>query len=323
MQWYHYTLLALAILIIIYFTMSYGFYEKIFVKYKNKKKPLVNQESDFYKESYDWFLNIPKDDVYIHSYDGLKLHGFYIPSIDKTTDNLAIVIHGYQSCATDMIIIAKLYSDLGFKVLMIDLRGHGLSEGKFTSMGYYEKYDLKKWINHCLRTYGANSKILLHGVSMGAAMSMLVTEFKEKEHLNFLILDSGFTVFSKTLAESIKSKFFLIFIPGISFFTFILHKFTLNKISPLKAIKNSQIPFLIIHGDKDKPVPEKMAKELYEASPVQNKDILIIEGSPHAKAFEVDKEKVTNAIIANICEPFKIKKSNVKYCTDKKTADRW
>jgi len=323
MQWYHYTLIAIAILVIIYFTMSYVFYEKVFIKYKNKKKRLVDQESEFYKESYDWFLNIPKEDVYIHSYDGLKLHGYYIPSIDKTTDNLAIVIHGYQSQATDMIIIAKLYSDLGFKVLMIDLRGHGLSEGKFTSMGYYEKYDLKKWINHSLRSYGANSKILLHGVSMGAAMSMLVTEFKVKDHIFFLVIDSGYTVFSKSLAESVKSRFFRVFIPGISFFTNIFHKFTLNKISPLKAIKSSQIPFLIIHGEKDKPVPVKMAKELFEASPAKNKDLLIVEGSPHARAFEINKEMVMNTIIANICGPFKLKKSNVKYCTDKRKADHW
>ncbi|MFA7076628.1 MAG: alpha/beta hydrolase [Candidatus Izemoplasmatales bacterium] len=322
MQWYHYVLISLVIFFLIYFTISFSFYQKVFIKYKNTKKVLVDHQSDFYNDAYNWFNNIPKEDVFIHSYDNLKLHAYFLPSLEKSTDNLAIVIHGYQSKATDMIIIAKLYSDLGFKVLLIDLRGHGLSEGNFTSMGYYEKYDLKKWINHALRSYGGNSKILLHGVSMGAAMSLLVTEFSLKKHISYLVLDSGYTVFSKSLAESIKPKVLRIFIPGVSLFTYLFHHFTLKNISPIKAIKHSEIPFLIIQGDKDKPVPLKMAEDLFQASPITNKSLLVVEGSPHAKAFEINKELVTDTIISNIYKTFNIKKANIKFCTENKKADR-
>lgn len=322
MQWYHFLILFIGLSIIAYFIISFSFYQKVFLHYKNTKKVLVDHSLPFYKAAYDWFLSIPKDDVYIRSYDNLKLHGYYLPSIDKTTDNLAIVIHGYQSQATDMIIIAKLYSDLGFKVLMIDLRGHGLSEGKFTSMGYYEKYDLKKWINHSLRSYGATSKIVLHGVSMGASMSMLVTEFKEKSAIKFLVLDSGYTIFSKSLAASVKPKVLKIFIPGISLFTFLKHRFTLTQIAPIKAMKNLTIPFLIIHGDKDKPCPLSMAKELFQAANSVSKDLLVVEGSPHAKAFEINRDLVANKIISSLCEPFKLKKANIKFCIDKKKTDQ-
>ena len=315
MDWYYYLILGIVLVIFIYFITAFLIYRKVFVKFKNTKKVLVDQESPFYAESYTWFQNIPKDDVYIHSYDNIKLHGYYLPPLDQKTNNLAIVIHGYQSKATDMIIIAKLYSDLGFKVLMIDLRGHGLSEGNFTSMGYYEKYDLKKWINHALRSYGSNSKILLHGVSMGAAMSMMVTEFPEKRNLEFLVLDSGYTNFAKSFAESMKPSILRILIPGISLITYLRHRFFLNRISPLKAIKSSRIPFLIIHGDKDRPVPLKQANQLYASSPIENKNILIIEGAPHAKGFEINKDLVTETIIENISKPFNIKKSNIKFFT--------
>jgi hypothetical protein len=213
-----------------------------------------------------------------------------------------------------MVIIAKLYSDLGFKILLIDLRGHGKSEGKFTSMGYYEKYDLKKWINFALRNYGSTSKILLHGVSMGAAMSMLVTDIITRENIEYLILDSGFTNFKESLICSLKKKFLKIFLPAVSIFTFIFHKFTLKKISPIKAMKKNTKPFLIIQGEKDKPVPVSMAKELFEASPITDKDILLVEYAPHAKAFEIDKDLVTNTIIKKITKPFNIKKTNIKFC---------
>ena len=314
MQWYHYTILAIVIILVIYFLISYEIYKKIFVSFNKKRKPLVDQSLDFYTCSYDWYLNIPKEDVYIHSYDNLKLHGIYIPPLDKNTDNLAIVIHGYQSCAEDMVIIAKLYSDLGFKILLIDLRGHGQSEGKFTSMGYYEKYDLKKWINFALRNYGSTSKILLHGVSMGAAMSMLVTDIITRENIEYLILDSGFTNFKESLICSLKKKYLKMFLPAVSIFTFIFHKFTLKKISPIKAIVKNTKPFLIIQGEKDKPVPVSMAKELFDASPITEKDILLVEYAPHAKAFEIDKDLVTNTIIKKITKTFNIKKTNIKFC---------
>lgn len=314
MYWYHYAIIIIGIIIITYIYLSYHYYRKLLIRFNKRPKQLVDHTSEFYQCSYDWFTNIPKEDVYMRSYDNLKLHGIYLPSHDKNSSNLAIIIHGYQSQATDMIIIAKLYSDLGFKVLMIDLRGHGESEGKFTSMGHYEKYDLKKWLNFGLRNYGANANVLLHGVSMGAAMSMLVTELKIKNNLKFLVLDSGFTVFSKSLAFSLKNKALKIFLPGISLFTFIYHRFLLKQVAPIKAIKRSNIPFLIIHGDQDRLVPLSMAKELYESSPTDKKDLLIVENAAHGKAFEANKELVTKTIITDIADIFNIKKSFIKNC---------
>ena len=286
MYWYHYVLIVL-IIVILYLFIAYMFYRKIFIDYKKNIRPLVDQDSDFYKPSYDWFQKIPKDDVFIRSYDNLKLHGYYLPSLEKSTNKLAIVIHGYKSKSEDMIIIAKLYSDLGFKVLLIDLRGHGQSEGSFTSMGHYEKYDLKKWINYALRNYGTNTEIYLHGVSMGAAISTLITDFKVKENIKFMVLDSGFTTFPRSLYHSLKCKALVIFIPGISIFTHFIHNFRLRQIAPIKKIKTSDIPFLIIQGEKDKPVPPKMAEQLYSQAKVEQKSIIMIPEAPHAKAFEV------------------------------------
>jgi len=314
MFWYHYLIIAIIGLILIYLASGYYIYRYVFINYKKAKRTIVNHDNDFYKESYEWFQKIPKEDVFVTSYDNLKLHGYYLPSLDKNTDKLAIVIHGYKSQATDMIIIAKLYSDLGFKVLMIDMRGHGKSQGNFTSIGHYEKYDLKKWINFALRNYGADSKILLHGVSMGAATATLVMEQKQKKYISLLVLDSGFTKFSKSLAYSFKYRFFSFLIPGISLYTYLKHKYTLGQISPLRVMQKITTPTLIIHGDKDKPVPLFMAQELYDACKAKEKELVIVKDSPHAKGFEVDKSLVMNKIINSVCEVYKIKKSYLKNC---------
>ncbi|MGD9964576.1 MAG: hypothetical protein AB7S96_04410, partial [Candidatus Izemoplasmatales bacterium] len=89
MDWYYYLIIGIVLTIIFYFITAFLIYRKVFVKFKNSKKVLVDQESPFYAESFTWFQNIPKDDVYIHSYDNIKLHGYYLPPLDQKTNNLA------------------------------------------------------------------------------------------------------------------------------------------------------------------------------------------------------------------------------------------
>ena len=189
---------SIALLLGIYFSISFFIYRQIMINYNKPPVNLVDHSEPFYKDAFTWFQEIPKEDIYINSYDSLKLHGYYIPSFNKKSNNLAIIVHGYQSKATDMIIIGKMYTEFGFQVMLLDLRGHGESEGDFTSFGYYEKYDLKRWINFAVRTYGSDINVLVHGVSMGAATAMMTTGLDIPKNVKFLLLDSGFTQVKKT-----------------------------------------------------------------------------------------------------------------------------
>ncbi len=292
-----------------YFTISYIIYKKMMLDYNNPPVDLVDHTEDFYKDAYQWFQEIPKEDVSISSYDSLKLHGYYIPSFDKKSTNLAIVVHGYQSKATDMIIIGQMYSKMGFQVILTDLRGHGDSEGNFTTFGHYEKYDLKRWINYAVRNYGQDLKILVHGVSMGAASAMMVTGLDVPKNLSFMVLDSGFTKAIRTFANVHSKFFFYTFYFGLNIVTYIKHKFLVEQIKPIKYMRKNEIPFLIVQGDKDIAVPVSMAKHLYNVSPANKKDILIIENSKHALGFRDDFKKCEDTVRKNIQEIFKIKKT--------------
>lgn len=306
--WYI-VLFTVAILLLIYYTISYFIYRQIMLDYNKPPVDLVDHSDPFYKDSYLWFQDIPKEDIYIKSYDSLKLHAYYIPSFNKKSNNVAIIVHGYQSKATDMIIIGKMYAELGFQVILVDMRGHGESEGNFTSFGYYEKYDLKKWINYALRTYGSDVNILIHGVSMGSATTMMVTGLDIPENIKFLLLDSGFTYVKETFTNTRKSNGLKIFYPGLNLVTYTKHKFTFNMISPIKQMEKNTIPFLIVQGDKDTAVPVSMAKALYNSSPANSKDLLIVQDSKHALGFRDDYNLCREALYKNIKPIFDIKKT--------------
>lgn len=279
------------------------------VDYNHPPVDLVDHTEEFYQDSYHWFQEIPKEDVHVKSYDNLKLHGIYIPSFDKKSDKLAIVIHGYQSKATDMIIIGQMYAKMGFQVVLTDLRGHGESEGDFTTFGFYEKYDLKKWINFAVRTYGADMKILLHGVSMGAATCMMATGLDIPDNVKFMLLDSGFTHVKKTFTNTRRSKGLKIFYPGLNVVTYSQHKFIFGQVRPIKYMRRNTIPFLIVQGDQDTAVPVSMAKRLYNVSPANQKNLLLIKGSKHALGFYDDWDTCEQAVYENAKDIFNIKKT--------------
>ena len=309
----YYYIIGILILALIYFGISYKLFKDIFINYRHKKIDLVNQDDDFYLSAYAWYKELPKEDEYITSYDNLKLHAVFLPSHDKKSNKIAVVIHGYKSKATDMVIIAKMYSDLGFKVLLIDQRGHGLSQGKFTSVGYYEAYDLKKWLHFITRNHGAKSSVLLHGVSMGASTAAMVMKFRESKQVKALVLDSCFTNFRETLRLSTNYPILRIFLFGISINSYLFLKFFLTNVNPLKQLKQVKIPTLIVHGTKDKVITDAMTKALYEAVKSDDKELLVIEDAKHAKAFEVNKDIYIQKVVSLTKKTFDLKKSDLKY----------
>ena len=119
-----------------------------------------------------WLLT-QAENVFITSYDGLQLHGYFIPA-EIPSDRYVIAVHGYKSSAEAMADYAWHYYCQGWNVLVPEQRAHGLSEGRYIGMGCQERYDMLDWVDSILAE-NARARILFHGVSMGAATVMLVT----------------------------------------------------------------------------------------------------------------------------------------------------
>ena len=308
----HLWLYILLIVIVIYLFFSFIVYLRIFRIDRSKKYKVVNQDDPFFQESYAWFQKVPKEQISIKSYDNVRLNGVFIPSIDETSTNMAIVVHGYEAFSEDMIIIAKLYSDLGFKVMLIDLRAHGASEGKLSSFGYYEKFDIKKWIQYSLRTYGSTDRILLHGVSMGAASIIQASGLNLPSNVRYIVADSGYSSLIKMLRNITTPKSLIIFFPGVSLITYIAHRFFIESIHPLKQIKKSKIPIMIIHGEDDEVVPFSMGKSLYDNSKSPYKEFYPVKDCLHGVGYIKDKEGIDFKLRQVLPNFFIIKKTFLK-----------
>lgn len=242
-------------------------------------------------EDKEWLLNSQNyTDEYITSSDNLKLHSYKIQNTIPS-NKWAIVVHGYTSEGINMSSYAKKYYDMGFNVLIPDLRAHGLSEGDYIGMGFDDRLDIISWINNIL-SKNPNAEIVLHGVSMGAATVCMTSGEDLPSNVKAIVSDCGYTSVWDEFAYQLEQLFSLPEFPILnvsSVITKIRAGYTLGEASAIDQVKKSKTPILYIHGDQDDFVPYYMMEELYNATNSE-KEMLTIKGAEHAKASEVDPE---------------------------------
>lgn len=252
------------------------------VEYKIKRAK-IRKKNNEYLESFS-----PE----IHSLvtpDGLNLKARLVPAEEKT-DVFVICVHGYNCNGPDEFshIFPFYHSTLKYNYFLPDLRGHGMSEGKYAGFGALDSRDILHWIAYLTEKFGKDIKIILHGISMGAATCMLVNESSPPEQVKLVIEDCGFTNAFEEMANTVKSKTglnlpFLISLGNI--WCRLLAKYDLKKdADPLGKMGLAKNPVLFIHGKADTFVPTWMGEKLYEACTVP-KDIMLVDGAVHAYSY--------------------------------------
>ena len=227
-------------------------------------------------------------DSYITSNDNLKLHAYEVKNENKT-NKWAIVVHGYTSEGKLLSSKAKHLYNMGYNVLVPDLRGHGNSEGDYIGMGWDDRLDVINWINYIIKN-NPEAEIALHGTSMGASTVLMVSGEKLPSNVKAIIADCGYTSAFDEFKYQLKQLFNLPSFPIINISDIVTHiraGYCLNDASAIKQVKKSNTPILFIHGDKDTFVPYYMMDELYNATN-SPKEKLTIKGAKHAKSDLVD-----------------------------------
>nr|WP_302417298.1 alpha/beta hydrolase [uncultured Romboutsia sp.] len=223
-------------------------------------------------------------DTYITSSDNLKLHAYEVKNENKT-DKWAIVVHGYTSEGKLLSSKAKHLYNMGYNVLVPDLRSHGTSEGNYIGMGWHDRLDIIGWINYIVKN-NPNSEIALHGTSMGSATVLMVSGEKLPSNVKAIVADCGYTSVYDEFSYQLKQLFNLPAFPIMNFLDVVTHiraGYCLNDASAINQVKKSTTPILYIHGDKDDFVPYYMMDELYNATNSE-KEKLTIEGGEHANS---------------------------------------
>lgn len=262
-----------------------------------KSKVTVNDEKDAYefifKRDYlkSWVDSLNSKsaliDTFITSHDGVQLHALYVKSPNKSP-NTAILIHGYTDRAIRMLMIGHLYNkEMDYNILLPDLRGQGESTAEYIQMGWKDRLDVEQWIDVAKGLYGDTTHIVLHGISMGAATTMMTSGDELPENVKCFVEDCGYTSVWNEFKYELKKQYSLPAFP-ILYTTSMLTQFKLGwnfkEASAIEQIKKCNKPMFFIHGDKDTYVPTFMVYELYEAKQGE-KELWVVPGVTHANAY--------------------------------------
>lgn len=251
----------------------------------------VEEASKPYKDIIDkalkYYDTLPKEDVYITSFDKLKLHGTLIRTFKAR--GTIVLIHGYKSnIIRDLVPALKMYISLQLNVILVDNRTVFESEGKWTTFGVLESKDAVKWVEYANKNLKV--PVILAGISMGASACLYATPYL-KNKAKFVVVDSPFAIpyeqihYTINTFTPLKGGFFM---PVINLYGKIFAKFNMKQ-SVLDALSKSHVPILFIHGKKDTFVPALNTLALYY-NYKEDKKLFLTEEADHGLSYYLDNE---------------------------------
>lgn len=231
--------------------------------------------------------------------DGLKLAAWFVPH--RGADRAIILVHGRNASKQNAIsgrlpALAAALHKAGSNVLMLDLRGHGESEGNRYTFGVYERRDVLGAVDYLLKKGFTPGKIALLGISLGGAA--VIGAAARERAVGALVVESAFAdlidlVTPNWTKESGLPMFFL---PGVYMMWQILFGFNPKDIKPVEEIARvAPRPVLILHSTTDEVIPVSHAKRLAEAAP--QAELVLFEGCDHAELFRDCPQSYLDAVL--------------------------
>ncbi len=238
----------------------------------------------------DWFVASRPKDTEILGSSGEMVH-CNIFRQKEYTENWAVVNHGYTSCPRGMADQCYYFYKKGFNVLTPSLWSFGDDPHRHCSMGWKDKDIVLDWINYIVEL-DKNAKIVVLGVSMGSATTMLVTGEDLPENVKCAVADCGYTSAWDEFAFQMKTTYHAPIFPilyAANNVSKLTGNFDFKKCSPLNAVSKSKTPTLFIHGEKDDFVPFYMLGKVYNACTAE-KEKLEVPDAYHAESNYVHPE---------------------------------
>jgi len=235
---------------------------------------------------FDWneYSAWEKEEVICQSKFGYPLYCLYFPIEDSK--HCVILSHGITYSRYGSVKYMQLFRSLGFNTLIYDLRHHGDSGGSNTTFGFYEKEDLKTIVDWVQRKLGTDSIIGTHGESMGAAISLQHAAIDPR--ISFVIEDCSYSELNGILEYHLKKDYHLPRLPFLflaSAASKLITGMSFNQVSPLRDIKNINVPVMFIHGAKDTYIQPSMTQEMFDQKINGARGIYLAENAEHAESF--------------------------------------
>ena len=195
-------------------------------------------------------------DVMLQTEDGIRLGAWYFPA----GRSAVLVCNGNGGDRSMRAPLATALNRLGYSVLLFDYRGYGGNPGRPTEDGLAaDARAAQAW----LAAQPSVDRIVYFGESLGAAVAIGLAVQRPPAAL---VLRSPFT----SLAE----------VAAVHYPWLPARRLLLDRYPSLDRIASVSAPLLVIAGDRDDIVPERLSRRLHDAAG-EPKRYVVIPGAGH------------------------------------------
>lgn len=254
-------------------------------------------------------IQTPKDfglsaeKININTIDDLTLSAYLVESNTEIQKGTIILLHGIRVDKEHLLPIAKRLADSSFNSVLIDLRAHGKSEGKFCTYGFLEKVDISILVDSIINKLDFSDNIGIWGQSLGGAVAL--QSMAMDSSIRFGIIESTFSDFDTIVHDYF--KYHLGF--DIPFMTNYLIKrtrkityFEPSDVKPYRCARKIEQPIIIAHGRKDKRISIDYGLKNFENISSTQKKFIEIPEANHLNLWKIGGEEYFEKIFSFINE---------------------
>lgn len=239
---------------------------------------------------------MPYETLTIQSFDGLTLYARYYEYAPGAP--IELMFHGYRGRAErDLSGGIQRSFALGHSAVLVDQRAAGRSEGKTITFGACEQRDCHEWVACLRRRFGEDVRIILTGISMGAATVLLAAGSPLPPQVIGVLADCGYTDGGEMICKTIKDLKLppRLLYPFVKWGARLFGHFRLEDASPIRTVGICKVPMVFIHGETDVFVPCEMSRRNYEAATAE-KRLLTVPGAGHGLSYIIEPDKYVQVL---------------------------
>ena len=231
---------------------------------------------------------------------GFHLVGEYFDFGEKKS---VIIIAGRMESLLYSYYFAEPYRQLGYNVLVIDNRSHGLSEGKYLSLGFKEYRDILRW-GELLHDKFRQESIVLHGICIGSSAALFALCAPEcPDYFRAMVAEGMFTTFHDTFVNHMIDGNHPVY-PATPFVMAYIRLFGGADVvhdGPIVRITQLKKPILFLHSKEDVfSLPEEVQR-VYDKC-TSDKELVWFDKGAHSRVRINASEKYDDTITAFLKE---------------------